>query len=277
MEASLRRPLLGPVSHGLGALALLSDSGGRNDAFYGVSLDLSIHRQRARLGPYVVGGAALGVHTASPSRIAVAWSAGGGLEWNPLSFVGLQLELRYRVLDRGIDGFWDLAPEAPRDLSLSAGMALRWGFTRAPLARRAAPVARPARVSGGAAAVVETALAVMGTPYRWGGGDEAGFDCSGLIQYAYGRHGVSLPRASSRQARAGTAVPRDLTALAPGDVLAFSAVPGGQVTHVGMYVGEGKFIHSASNGVVLSRLSAVDPDGKWWWGRWVGARRLVAP
>ena len=50
---------------------------------------------------------------------------------------------------------------------------------------------------------------------------------------------------------------------------------GGSVTHVGMYVGEGKFIHSSSTGVKLSRLDANDPEGSYWIPKWVGARRLV--
>ncbi len=122
--------------------------------------------------------------------------------------------------------------------------------------------------------MVETALDVMGTPYRWGGNDQDGYDCSGLIQYAYGEHGILLPRVSRDQARMGTAVDRDAGRLAPGDILAFS-VDGGGVSHVGLYVGDGRFIHSASSGVKLSSLSADDPDSRWWRARWVGARRVL--
>ena len=114
----------------------------------------------------------------------------------------------------------------------------------------------------------------MGTPYRWGGEAEDGFDCSGLIRYAYGKNGVSLPRRSADQAREGQAVERRVESLLPGDILTFST-SGGRVTHVGLYVGGGKFIHSASHGVQLSVLSATDVYGRWWWNRWVGARRVV--
>lgn len=275
LEATISRPLLGPVSYGFGALTLVSDTAGRHDAFYGGALELAAMKHRWRFGPYLVAGASLGVHTDSPSRLAALWSAGAGLEWNPLSFLGLHVEARYRALDRGIDGFWQLPSAAPSDLAVAWGATVRWGFGRSPASRRPTPVAPPARVEGNAAGVVETALAVMGTPYRWGGSSREGFDCSGLIQYAYRQHGISLPRSSDAQARTGTPVTRDVARLAPGDVLAFSAVPGGQVTHVGMYVGEGKFIHSASGGVVLSRLAPDDPDGVWWWQRWVGARRVL--
>jgi peptidoglycan endopeptidase LytE len=125
-------------------------------------------------------------------------------------------------------------------------------------------------------AVVETALGVMGTPYAWGGSSANGFDCSGLIQYAFGAHGVALPRTSADQARQGEAVEKNLAALAPGDILTFSSGAGGsQVSHVGLYLGGGEFIHSATNGVQKSVLSATDPYGKWWYARWLGARRVL--
>jgi cell wall-associated NlpC family hydrolase len=85
-----------------------------------------------------------------------------------------------------------------------------------------------------------------------------------------------LPRTSAEQAKQGTEVERSLSALLPGDILTFSAGAGGsQVSHVGLYIGGGEFIHSATNGVQKSRLSATDPYGKWWWDRWVGVRRLL--
>ena len=78
-----------------------------------------------------------------------------------------------------------------------------------------------------AMAVVETALGAMGTPHSWGGSSSNGFDCSGLIQYAYRAHGIALPRTSADQARQGTAVERELAVLAPGDILTFSSGAGG--------------------------------------------------
>jgi cell wall-associated NlpC family hydrolase len=125
-------------------------------------------------------------------------------------------------------------------------------------------------------AVIATATDVMGRPYEWGGtgSDGGGFDCSGLIQYAYAQHGIELPRRSVEQALEGSPVKTSLVAIQPGDLLTFSN-RGGPVTHVGLYVGEGRFIHSASHGVQVSTLSPDDPYGRWWYVRWVGARRLV--
>ena len=121
-----------------------------------------------------------------------------------------------------------------------------------------------------------TAKDAMGRPYEWGGTgtNGGGFDCSGLIQHAYGKHGVPLPRTSRDQAREGRAIPRERGSLRPGDLLTFSNT-GGPVTHVGLYIGDGRFIHSASQGVQVSVLSGDDPYGRWWYKRWVGARRIV--
>jgi cell wall-associated NlpC family hydrolase len=124
--------------------------------------------------------------------------------------------------------------------------------------------------------VIATATEAMGRPYEYGGTGEhgEGFDCSGLIQYAYAKHGIVLPRRSTDQARQGTKVDRKLERLRPGDLLTFSN-RGGPVTHVGLYVGQSRFIHSATKGVQISTLSAVDPYGRWWYRRWVGVRRVI--
>lgn len=123
--------------------------------------------------------------------------------------------------------------------------------------------------------VIETAREAMGQPYRWGGdGDDGGFDCSGLIQYAYAEHGVVLPRMSRDQAKEGRAVKKSLEALRPGDILTF-ARSGNTISHVGLYLGDGQFIHSASRGVQVSALSDADPYGRWWFRRWKGVRRVV--
>lgn len=118
--------------------------------------------------------------------------------------------------------------------------------------------------------VVETAFEAIGTPYEWGGNDGNGFDCSGLIRYAYGRFGIGLPRISRDQLREGTPVELRVEVLEPGDILGFSAVPGGEATHVGLFVGDGQFIHSSSSGVRVSNLR--DP---YWQRHFMAARRIV--
>ena len=251
---------------------------GRRRAFYGLGWEVEAWRGRYTFGPYALAGAALGLSTdTGPQRLAVLWSVGGGLEWRPWSSVGLGLEGRFRDEDRGPRGFWSRGGDPRKGLSLSLGLAIGFGHSGGTYAARAPrlPPEPPASITGSAADVVRTTIDAIGTPYQWGGTAANGFDCSGLIQYAYGQHGIRLPRTSHDQATAGAVVTPVLEALQPGDVLLFSARPGGGVTHVGMYVGEHKFIHSSSSGVRISVLDQNDSEGAYWMPRWVGARRIL--
>ncbi len=270
--------LAGALTHGFGATALVNDSLGRRRAFYGLGYELQAFRGRAPLAPYALAGLALGLSTdPTTQELAVQWSLGGGLEWRPLPWIAAGLEARYRLEDRGPRGFWAAGLGSRRGLSGAVGVSVGVGRREAGGTRDAGlpPAEPPAVVSGNGADVVETALGVLGTPYVWGGTADNGFDCSGLIQYAYGQHGIRLPRMSRDQARVGAEAAPVVEALRPGDVLLFSARPGEGVTHVGMYVGELRFIHSAANGVKLSLLDPHDPEGAYWLSRWVGARRII--
>jgi cell wall-associated NlpC family hydrolase len=120
------------------------------------------------------------------------------------------------------------------------------------------------------ASVVRTALEAVGTPYVWGGSGSNGFDCSGLIQYAYSQEGIPLPRVSTDQLRAGRRVEARASALRPGDILGFSDKAGGKSSHVGLYLGDGEFIHSSSSGVRRAHLS-----NPYWLQRFIAARRIV--
>jgi len=119
--------------------------------------------------------------------------------------------------------------------------------------------------------VVDVAIDAIGTPYEWGGTSDNGFDCSGLIQYAYGRYGIALPRVSHDQMRTGIAVSPVRQRLREGDVLGFSESRAGRPTHVGLYLGGGRFIHSSSSGVRISSL-----DNPYWRQSLVAARRIVS-
>ena len=117
-------------------------------------------------------------------------------------------------------------------------------------------------------ALVGTALALRGTPYRDGGGDPQGFDCSGFTQYVFAQHGVALPRAVREQFRVGKSVqPQD---LAPGDIV-FFATTGAEPSHVAIAIGGDEFVHApSSTGVVrVEHLSS-----SYWSPRYLGARRL---
>jgi cell wall-associated NlpC family hydrolase len=151
---------------------------------------------------------------------------------------------------------------------------------RAPVARPAsptptAPVRAPERAPSSpadviAAGVVDVALESIGTPYEWGGTDANGFDCSGLIQFAYGRYGIRVPRTSGAQIRAGQRVEPVPGLLRPGDVLGFSDGRSGKTSHVGLYIGGDEFIHSSSSGVRVSNLR-----NPYWRQTLVAARRIV--
>lgn len=119
-------------------------------------------------------------------------------------------------------------------------------------------------------AVLMRALSLVGTPYRYGGNTpEAGFDCSGLVGYVFGDMlGRRLPRTSGELARLGVGV--GPIALAAGDLVVFG--DGAQVSHVGIYVGEGRFVHAPSSGgtVRLDRL-----DAPYWREHFQGGRRIL--
>jgi len=272
--------LVGPLRNGFSFDALVGDSLGRRAAYYGAGYDLQLWRRDPRtFGPYLVLGAGLGMSTdTTAEKLAALWTAGGGLEWHPFPVMSVNLEVAYRAVDRGPKGFWHTM-DGPAGASASLGLSIWWRHgangSAGSAPHNSPPPEPPATITGSAADVVRTALEALGTPYQWGGTAENGFDCSGLIQYAYGQHGIRLPRMSRDQAKAGTEVPPVIDALVPGDVLLFSAQPGAGVTHVGMYVGEGKFIHSASTGVRISRLDPGDPEGAYWIPRWVGVRRMM--
>jgi cell wall-associated NlpC family hydrolase len=279
-ELRTTTPLGGLFTHGVSAIALVSDTLGRRRAFYGLGYELQALRRRRTLGGYALAGAALGLSTdTSTQDLAVQWSVGGGAEWQPVSWFALGVETRYRLEDRGPRGFWRTGPSARGGLSgaLGVSIGLRKGGRRSRRtdSERSLPVEPPVAITGNAADVVQTALDAVGAPYRWGGTADNGFDCSGLIQYAYGLHGIRLPRRSRDQATIGAEVAPVAEALRPGDILLFSSSPGAGVTHVGMYVGEQKFIHSATNGVMLSLLDPHDERGAYWIARWVGARRVI--
>lgn len=94
--------------------------------------------------------------------------------------------------------------------------------------------------------VIEFACRMMGQPYLWGGTSQKGVDCSGLTKAAYLSEGAILPRNASQQARIGVGVDKsDIGGFEPGDLLFFGNQKTGRVNHVGLYIGDGRFIHSS--------------------------------
>jgi len=117
--------------------------------------------------------------------------------------------------------------------------------------------------------IVRTAESMIGAPYREGGALPDGFDCSGLVQYVFARHGVAVPRDVRRQAAAGA--PVDRGDIAPGD-LVFFATSGSGPTHVGIAAGGDRFIHAPKSGDVV-RVESMSAG--YWRSRFVAARRIA--
>jgi cell wall-associated NlpC family hydrolase len=109
------------------------------------------------------------------------------------------------------------------------------------------------------------AVKEVGVPYRWGGASPAGFDCSGLVYWAYGRLGIRLPHSSYALYDQGRRVTR--SRMRAGDLLFFSGLG-----HVGIYIGRGRMVHAPPSG---SRVQVVRQGGSSYGARLVGVRRVV--
>jgi cell wall-associated NlpC family hydrolase len=93
--------------------------------------------------------------------------------------------------------------------------------------------------------IAAEALALVGRPYRYGGSDLTGFDCSGLVYFVHAAHGIATPRTTLEQYRAARPVPAN--ELAVGDLL-FFRIDGKSVAHVAIYTGDGRFVHAPETG-----------------------------
>jgi cell wall-associated NlpC family hydrolase len=117
----------------------------------------------------------------------------------------------------------------------------------------------PGETAAEASAVADT-VALLGTPYQWGGeSTQGGFDCSGMVQYVYREAGIVLPRVAQDQYDAGPAVPPGAT-VEPGDLVFFGSGTN-DVSHVGMYVGDGLMIDAPQTGSVIrfDRVAGFEP------------------
>lgn len=118
--------------------------------------------------------------------------------------------------------------------------------------------------------VASIAQKYLGTNYVWGGTSPSGFDCSGLAQYVYKQVGISLNRVASEQARQGTKVNRG--SLVPGDLVFFNTSSGSSIDHVGIYIGDNKFIHAANG----RQKVLIDPlSHSYYNSRFITARRII--
>ncbi len=155
--------------------------------------------------------------------------------------------------------------------------------TAAPAAAQSAPdttiavpiIALPRMTLGVRDSIAKLSREQVGSRYRLGAQRPgSAFDCSSLVQYVMSLVDVLLPRTAAEQARLGVAVPRDSAQLLPGDLLTFGR--GKRITHVGIYVGDGRYVHASSKKrtVVEVPLPRLIGKGARWWK---GARRILPP
>ncbi len=113
------------------------------------------------------------------------------------------------------------------------------------------------------------AIALVGKPYRYGGADLQGFDCSGMVYFIHQALGIEVPRTAAEQQRAALSV--DKSALQPGDLLFFKTTRTARVSHVGVYVGENRFVHAPQSGKLIELRTL---DDQYYGPRLVSSGRL---
>jgi cell wall-associated NlpC family hydrolase len=301
LSLSLGTPYVGIRGSGaIGQSSLTPQAGtinqGPSDVVWSSNADLLLGPMNAGLGegfmPYTFIG--LGLESAAqPTTFTDAirtWSYGGGIQLGLGSLVSVNGEARFKRL---------AAPASYADSQFVRGIEYRVGigfhfgggrsrstvFSRRTTVDRPPSASRPSRAptrttwpvsttsaSGAARRVVPTAEQYIGVPYRYGGtSPRSGFDCSGFVQYVYAQNGVDLPRTSRQMAGAGVAV--STRALVVGDLLLFQQ--GGQISHVAIYAGNGRFIHSSSSGHGVRYDNFDTNRGHWFADHLVAARRVA--
>jgi cell wall-associated NlpC family hydrolase len=163
-----------------------------------------------------------------------------------------------------LDAVASLIPQT----SITADESQMWGALpqkkESPLRRFAHSVL--SRTTQLAVNLTRNALRFIGTPYVFGGTSPSGFDCSGYVQHVFALLGLHIPRTADAQYDAGQSIHGEMS---QGDLVFFQTYAPG-VSHVGIYLGNGRFVHASSHGVMISSLSDT-----YWRVRYLGAKRLV--
>jgi cell wall-associated NlpC family hydrolase len=287
-------------SGGLGISSLAPQTGfdqGQSSLVWATNADLVLGPVNAGLGegfmPYTFAGIGL-ESSAQPIAFTDAirtWSYGGGLQLALGRLLSVNGEARSRHL---------AAPATAADSQFVRGIEFRVGIgfhfgggreRSSVFARRTSDIppsaSRPSRVPsraswpasntggvGAARRVVPTAEQYIGVPYRYGGtSPRSGFDCSGFVQYVYGLQGIDLPRTSRQMAGSGIAVEPSTRSLQVGDLMLFEQ--GGRISHVAIYAGNHRFIHSSSSGNGVRYDDLDTHRGRWFADHMVAARRVA--
>ena len=271
-----------------------------SDLVWSTGADLVLGPLNAGLGegfmPYTFAGLGL-ESSAQPVQFTDAirtWGYGGGLQLALGHVLSVSGEARWRHL---------AAPATYADSQFVRGIEYRVGlgfhfggsrsrtpvYTRRTSSTSSVPPSapRPSRAptrttwpvstssaSGAARRVVPTAEQYIGVPYRYGGtSPRTGFDCSGFVQYVYGMQGVDLPRTSRQMAGSGVSVTPSTRSMQVGDLMLFQQ--GGRISHVAIYAGNGRFIHSSSSGHGVRYDDLGTRRGQWFADHLVAARRVA--
>ncbi|MEH6949098.1 C40 family peptidase [Peribacillus asahii] len=113
---------------------------------------------------------------------------------------------------------------------------------------------------------ISVAKSHLGVKYKWGGISPSGFDCSGLVKYAYGKQGKTLPRTAAEMYKKG----KKVSSLKKGDLMFFAPNKASRPTHVAIYVGDNQFIHSSSS----KGVSYAKTSNSYWKPKYIGAKRI---
>jgi cell wall-associated NlpC family hydrolase len=160
-----------------------------------------------------------------------------------------------------------------RNVILGLAVALSAGSAVMPTSAFAASTATTDKANQ----IIATGEKYMGVHYKHGGHAQSGFDCQGLMKFIFGKYGIDLPSGARKQSKVGTYVSRDQ--LKPGDLVFFSTVATmkysaksiKRIGHVGVYIGNGKVLHTYGKpGVTITNLNS-----KWWSSHYVTARRVL--
>jgi cell wall-associated NlpC family hydrolase len=257
---------------------------GDADLVIGTDL-LGLGRLFSGLQPYGLIGIGAQSVSASPAftDAVKTWGYGAGIAVPLSPSIAIQGEMRSRSLINTAIASSDFA----RGNEYRVGIALRFGGTSA---RSSGGVRQSGTASGSGGTIWNTSSGVsasgaarrvvprgeqyIGVPYVWGGDTPKGFDCSGFVQYVYGHEGVSLPRTSRQMAGSGFGVDPNPRSMAVGDLMLFAEY-NEPISHVAIYAGNGRFIHSSSSGNGVRYDDLGSGRGQWFREHLVAVRRVA--
>jgi cell wall-associated NlpC family hydrolase len=285
LRASAHLALENANNSGFGAGSAIRPWGADADAVYSIG-GRAFGSYNRTFAPFVFAGIGTSATDSIGFRVVRSnWSYGAGATIPLGSAIDLFGESRWRM-SRYVLPTASFAPAPTTELRVGVSFHVGGGderdSSRRPRDRRidAAPSNRPTagRISASATAsagrVLSTADQYLGVPYRWGGtSPNSGFDCSGFVQYVFARQGVQLPRTAGQQAQVGEALSADWRAVSAGDLVMFEE--GGRISHVAIYAGHNRIIHSSSSGGGVRYDDLSTQRGEWYVDHMVAARRVT--